>query len=204
MRTFAKVSNIIAIVLLVVAILFQSMAIYAVTTRDTVKELAENQWLIPVWIASLVLLILALVLGLLFKKKERINLLPLLLAAAGTLFSLMVAMALWNALPSQVNLNSINQTQGLTVWRLIYRHLSSVVAGVFIMMACHLNGKASRDERIQRENDMYKEHYDLSGKVLFKDEESTIGLNQYGEDFGEKKPARRLKRSQRAAQRKGE
>lgn len=204
MRTFAKVSNIIAIVLLVVAILFQSMAIYAVTTRDTVKELAENQWLIPAWIASLVLLILALVLGLLFKKKERINLLPLLLAAAGTLFSLMVAMALWNALPSQVNLNSINQTQGLTVWRLIYRHLSSVVAGVFIMMACHLNGKASRDERIQRENDMYKEHYDLSGKVLFKDAESTIGLNQYGEDFGEKKPARRLKRSQRAAQRKGE
>lgn len=204
MRTFAKVSNIIAIVLLAVALLFQSMAIYAVTTRETVKELAENQWLIPVWIASLVLLILALVLGMLFKKKERINLLPLLLAAAGTLFSLLVAMALWNALPSQVNLNSINQIQGLTVWRLIYRHLSSVAAGLFIMVACHLNGKASRDERIQRENDAYKEHYDLSGKVLFKDEESTIGLSQYGEDFGEKKPARRLKRSQRAALRKGE
>lgn len=204
MRTFAKVSNIIAIVLLAVAFLFQSMAIYAVTTRETVKELAENQWLIPVWIAALVLLPVSLVLGMLFKKKERINLLPLLLAAAGSLFSLLVALALWNALPSQVNLNSINQIQGLTVWRLIYRHLSSVAAGVFIMVACHLNGKASRDERIQRENDAYKEHYDLSGKVLFKDEESTIGLNQYGEDFGEKKPARRLKRSQRAALRKGE
>ena len=203
MRTFAKVSNIIAIVLLVVAILFQSMAIYAVTTRDTVKELAENQWLIPVWIASLLLLILALVLGLLFKKKERINLLPLLLAAAGTLFSLMVAMALWNALPSQVNLNSINQTQGLTVWRLVYRHLTSVAAGVFIMIACHLNGKATRDERIQAENDAYKEHFDLSETgAVFKDEESTIGLNHYAEEFGEKAPTRRLKRSLRDKLRK--
>jgi len=203
MRTFAKVCNITAIVFLTIATVIQGFAVHAVG-KSNVTALTENRWLMPVWIAALVLLPVALVLGMLFKKKERINLLPLLLAAVGTLFSLLVALALWNALPSQVNLNSINQTQGLTVWRLIYRHLSSAAAGVLVMVACHLNGKASRDERIQHENDMYKEHYDLSGKVLFKDEESTIGLNQYGEDFGEKKPARRLKRSQRVAQRKGE
>ena len=201
MRIVAKVCNWIAIVLLAVATLFQGFALYAVCTHDE-AYLTENRWLLPLWIAALVLLPAALVVGLLLKKKERINWIPLIMAGVGTLFSLLVALALHDALPSQVNLNSINQTQGLTAWRLTYRHLSSVAAGLFIMVACYLNGTASRDERIQLENDMYKEHYDLSGSPLFKDDGSTIGLNEYGEEFGEKKPQRRLKRSQRVAQRK--
>lgn len=203
MRTVSKVCTIIAIVLLSVALLFQSMALYAITHRDVVTELAENQWLTPAWITSLVLLPVSLVLTMLLKKKERMNLLPLLMAAVGTVLALMVAIALRNALPTQVNMNSINQTQGLTVWRLVYRHLTSVAAGVFIMIACHLNGKATRDERIQAENDAYKEHFDLSETgAVFKDEESTIGLNRYAEEFGEKAPTRRLKRSLRDKLRK--
>lgn len=203
MRTVAKVCMITAIVLLAVALVFQSFALYAVTNLTVKDELASNEWLVPLWIASLILLPVALVLGILFKKKERLPLAPLIMAAVGALFALIVALALWNALPSQVNLNSLNQIQGLTPWRLVYRHLTSMIAGLLIVIACHLNGKATRDERIQAENEAYKEHYNLTDtKAVFKDEESTIGLNTYAEEFSQKAPKRRLKRSLRDKMRK--
>ena len=203
MRIAAKICNITAIVFLSVAVLFQLFALYAITTRDTAPELTQNAWLVPAWSASLVLLPAALVLGMLLKYKERINLLPLIMAVVGTLLSLLVAIALAKALPPLVNMNSMDQTQGLTPWRLTYRHLTSVIAGTLIAFACYLNGKTSRDDRIQAENDAYKEHFDLSNTgVVFKDEESTIGLNHYAEEFGEMAPTHRLKRSLRNKWRK--
>lgn len=203
MRTVAKVCMITAIVLMAVALVFQSFAMYAVTHFTVNDELANNHWLVPLWTVSLILLPVSLVLGFLFNKKERLPLIPLLMAAVGTLFSLIVALALWNALPSQVNLNSLNQIQGLTPWRLVYRHLISVAAGLLIVIACYLNGKSTRDERIQKENDAYKEHYNLTDTAaVFKDEESTIGLNTYAEEFGPEAPKRRLKRSLRDKMRK--
>ena len=75
MRTFAKVCNITAIVFLTIATVIQGFAVHAVG-KSNVTALTENRWLMPVWIAALVLLPVALVLGMLFKKKERINLLP--------------------------------------------------------------------------------------------------------------------------------
>lgn len=203
MRTVAKICMITAIILLTVALVFQCFALYAITHFTVNEELAGNGWLVPLWLASLILLPVSLVLGMLFKQKERLPLIPLLMGAVGALFSLMVALALWNALPSQVNLNSLNQIQGLTPWRLVYRHLTSVAAGLLIVVACHLNGKSTREERIQKENEAYKEHYNLTDtKAVFKDEESTLGLNTYAEEFGEKAPKRRLKRSLREKMRK--
>ena len=203
MRTVAKVCMIIAVVFLAVAVVFQSFALYAITHFTINDELANNSWLVPLWTVSLILLPVSLVLGILFKKKERLPLLPLFVAAVGTLFALIVALALQNALPSQVNLNSLNQIQGLTPWRLVYRHLTSVAAGLLIVIACYLSGKATREERIQAENEAYKEHYNLTDTAaVFKDEESTIGLNTYAEEFGQKAPKRRLKRSLRDKTRK--
>ena len=204
-RTLSAVLAVAGVILLVVAILFQGLALWA-TTIGAPDLIEKTPWLIPCWIASLVLLPVAAVLNRLLKNKENWPLLALAVAAVGAVLALMVALALKDALPTKVSSNvSIGYEQGLDSWKLIYRHLSSVFAGVLLMIAAAINHYASRADRIRRENDQYVSHYDLSGEPIFDDAgESTIGLDTYAE--GAKKPSqpRKLKRSQKAAAKKAQ
>lgn len=175
MRTVSKSLQTLAIILLVVATVFQLLALLGgVLNNSTIQK--DNPWLITMWTAALILLPAAAVLSRVLGERGKLPLITLAVAALGTLLTLLVALALQDAFPAQ--LNNVGQTQGLTPWRLIYRHYSSVVAGVLLIAATILDMVENRRDRIRQENDEYHSIYDLSGDVLFKDD-STLGLTSY-------------------------
>ena len=162
---------------------------------ESVFDKAGNEWLMGLWDATLGLVAAGIVLCMSLKKKETVNWIPLLLAVAGAVVGLVVALKLKSALPAKAG--TAYDVQGLTAWRWIWRHLSPVAAGILTAIAARMNLIATREERILAENEAYKEHYDLSGDPVFTESESTIGLDAYAEDFAEKMPPRKLKRSLR-------
>ncbi len=196
MRSAAKLCLILTTLLLVVSTFFQVLALIS-TKMEENSPLADTPWLVPVWIAALVMLPVSAILCSVLKEHPHWLQLPLLLAVAGGVLALIVALALKNAFPAQTN--EIGMTQGLTAWRLCYRHLSSVAAGVLTAAAAALHMGGCREDRIRRENQEYRSVYDLSGDAVFKDN-STLGLETYADE--KEKPARRLKRSLRHAERK--
>lgn len=204
MRKVAKILRILAIALWAVAafaLLMTWLGTRLLPTGyayESVFDQAGRTWLMPAWDVALGLVAFGIVLGSRFKKKEKLNWIPLLLAVAGAIVAAAVALELKDALPEKVGTQYASQ--GLTAWRLIWRHFSPVAAGVLAAVAARLSHSATRDERIIAENEAYKEHYDLSGDPIFAESESTLGLETYAEDFGVKKPAHRLKRSLRKKQ----
>lgn len=154
-----------------------------------------NGWLMPVWIASVAVLLIAFILCKVFKKQEKLSLIPMVVGLVAAVAALVVALDLKGLLPVQVGLQY--DEQGLTAWRLIWRHLTPVAAGLLAAVSAWLNRRICRDERIAAENAAYTDHYDLSGDPVFSDGESTLGLDAYAEEFGVKKPGHRLKRSLR-------
>lgn len=169
LRTVSACIMTVAVLLLIVSTLFQSLAIYGVS-QGAADVLAEHGWLMPVWIAALVLLPIAAVINPIVKEKEKAPFLPLALALMGALLALIVALTLRDALPVKVGSDvSINNEQGLDSWKLTYRHLSSVFAGVLIAIAAGINHIASRNDRIRTENEQYESVYDLGGDPLFAD-----------------------------------
>lgn len=161
---------VVAVILLIISTLFQSLAIYG-TAIGSPNLLAENGWLLPVWIIALVLLPIAAIVNAVVKKKEQWPLLAVALALVGAVLALIVALELRDLLPLKAGSNvSINNEQGLDDWKLTYRHLSSVFAGGLIAIAAGINHVASRNDRIRKENEEYESVYDLSGDPLFADD----------------------------------
>ena len=202
-RVTSAIIAVTGVILYVIALFFQSLAIWAMTKGAT-DVLEETTWLLPCWIVSLALIPIAAVLNVILKKKENWPLLALVAAAAGTVLALMVALALKDALPVKAgNSVSIGYEQGLDTWKLIYRHLSSVFAGGLLMIAAAINHGVSRNDRIRLENEQYVDRYDLSGEPLFSDKgESTIGLDSYAESITVGPKNRKMKRSQKATAKK--
>lgn len=162
----------------------------------SIFDIEGNEWMMDAWDVALGAVAIGISLCMAFKKRENANWIPLILAVVGAVVALVVALELKSALPAKVG--TAYDVQGLTAWRLIWRHFSPVIAGGLTAVAAYLNCTATRDERILAENEAYKEHYDLSGDPLFTDSgASTIGLDSYAEDFGVKKPTHRLKKSLR-------
>ncbi len=193
MRTLSNICQWIAGVLLVIATVFQLLALLGgVLSNAAIQQ--ENPWLVTMWVAALVLLPVAAVLIRLLAERRAWPVLPLVLAAVGTLLTLLVALALQDTFPAQ--LNSAGETQGLTPWRLAYRHYSSVAAGVLLIVSAILHLVENRQMRIRQENDEYQSIYDLSGEVLFKDN-STLGLDSFADqkDTPQKKRKRSLRRA---------
>jgi len=159
------------VMLLVISTLFQCLSIYAITVGSP-DVFGAAGWLLPVWIAALVLLPAAAIINPIVKKNEKWSFLPLALALVGAALALVVALTLRGAFPVQAGSNvSIHNQQGLSDWKLIYRHLSSVFAGVLTAIAAGMHRIACRDDRIRRENEQYESVYDLSGDPLFTDTE---------------------------------
>jgi len=159
----------VVVMLLVISTLFQCLSIYAITVGSP-DVFGAAGWLLPVWIAALVLLPAAAIINPIVKKNEKWSFLPLALALVGAALALVVALTLRGAFPVQAGSNvSIHNQQGLSDWKLIYRHLSSVFAGVLTAIAAGLNHTACRNQRIRRENEQYESVYDLGGDPLFAD-----------------------------------
>lgn len=159
----------VVVMLLVISTLFQCLSIYAIAVGSP-DVLSDNGWLLFVWIGALVLLPAAAILNPIVKKKEKWPYLPLALALVGAALALVVALTLRDAFPVQAGSNvSVNNVQGLSDWKLTYRHLSSVFAGVLTAIAAGINHIASRNDRIRTENEQYESVYDLGDDPLFAD-----------------------------------
>ncbi|MBE6807361.1 MAG: hypothetical protein E7527_05065 [Ruminococcaceae bacterium] len=190
--------------LLILSTFFQFLGIASVTNLFGHAESAVEISFLPLWILATVLLPVAAVLCGVFSKKENWPYLPMAIALVGTLLALIVVFSMSgvDAFQERFDTRGFNDTLGLTTFSLLYRHGLPVLVGVFLIILCRLNHQSARDARVQAENDAYKEHYQLDGKPLFKDEESTLGLNEYAEDFSVVKKTKKLKKSQKIAKEK--
>ncbi len=184
-------------ILLVISTAFQLLALLGGVLPNQ-EITAKYPWLVTGWVIALSLLVIAFVLDRILKEKGKWPLLPLILSLLGAFLALLTALTLKDAFPTQMG--SDNKTIGLTVWRLCYRHLSSVLVGVLTAITAWIHIAENRARRIRRENEDYRSIYDLSGEPLFKDN-STLGLDYYADDDGTA-PKPKRKRSLRLAEKK--
>jgi hypothetical protein len=187
-KLLLRIVHIIVGALLVLSTLFQLLAMFGGVLFNEYNNLAVTMpWLVPVW--ALMLLALVAAYCLLIKKGSEYPWQPILFAVAlvSAIVAFIVAITLRDALPEHLNVNG--QTQGLTTWRLLYRHMSSVFVGVCLaieaavrwILYCHARKYAT-------------DNADLA--------DSTIGLDGFaGQDDAFAKP-KKPKRSVRRAQKK--
>ncbi len=183
MRIFFKISHWLIGLLLVVSTAFQLLAMFSVIAKSDL--LTTMPWLVPVWAAMLVLLIAAFVL--LVKKGDTMPWPPIILAGAlvAAVAAFVIAITLRDAFPDHLDING--ETQGLTNWRMMYRHMSSALGGALTAIIagvrwalCRLEARLAADAAADRVT-------------------STIGLDAYAGDENATAP-RRKKRSLRKKQ----
>ncbi len=193
MRTISKVFVWLSWIALIPATLFQGGALLSVWLKSQ-SVLEERPWLLPVWAAVILLPIPAqILLGCLYHKKGWTVVCAALVAVAAVL-ALVVLLALRDAFPPQTG---VNGTQGLTAWRLCYRHGLSILAPLMTVAAALLQEAENHALRQRQELEAEGTTIDLSGKPLFRDE-STLGLAHFGGDEADVSAApRKLKRSLR-------
>lgn len=182
MHTAFKVNHIVTGFLLTISTAFQLLALLGgVLLNEHNSFASEMPWLVPVWGGMLPLLIVAFVL--LLKLGDRHPWPPIILIGAliGAIAALIVALALRDALPHHISASG--ETQGLTTWRLLYRHISSVLVGVLIAAEAGIQWGFCHRER-RKAQAAVNDH-----------STSTIGLDSFaGDDSAYDKP-KKLKRS---------
>ncbi len=191
MRIVFKLNHFVGGILLVISTVFQLLAMLGGVLLNEHNNFAEKMpWLVPVWCVMLALLIAAYVL--LLKFGERYPWQPILLAASlvAAFAAFVVALALRDALPDHLNVTGA--THGLTTWKLLYRHLSSVLVGVLIAIEAGIKWIICRRA--------YKKAQAAAEDAVT----STIGLDSFaGDDASYAKP-KKLKRSLRRAKEKAQ
>ena len=183
MRIVFKIVHILVGALLILSTAFQLLAMFGGVLFNTNNNLLTTiPWLVPVWSGMLALLIAAFVL--VVKKGAHYPWQPIILAGAlvGALTALVVAFTLRDALPDHLNVTGA--TQGLTSWKLLYRHVSSSLVGVLIAIEAGVQWI------------LYYRARRKAAAAAADPEQSTIGLDFFGGDEAAAKPKKR-KRSLR-------
>lgn len=165
--------DIVMYILLGIILTFQVLALIGVSTSQ-VTVLKESKGLIPIWIGAIYLIGMSVLFCRVWKKKEKLSLIPLVLGAVGAVLALVVALTLRAALPLQAAGSnvSLNGIQGLNGWRLFWRHYSLAVVGAVSAIVSFIHYKSLRNERVRKENEEYKETFNFSAdNPLFTDEE---------------------------------
>ncbi len=184
MHTAFKVNHVVTGFLLTISTAFQLLALLGgVLLNEHNNFAAKMPWLVPVWSGMLPLLIVVFVL--LLKLGDKLPWPPIILIGAliGAVAALIVALALRDALPQHISV--AGETQGLTTWRLLYRHISSSLVGVLIAAEAGVKWALCRRERRQAE------------AATADPAESTIGLDSFGGDTSAYDKPKKLKRSLR-------
>lgn len=193
MRTLSKILVWLAWIALVPATLFQTGALLSVLMKSQ-SVLQKQTWLLPVWVAVIVLPLAAQILLACLHGKKGWPVVCAVLVLLAAVLALLVLLALREAFPPQTGANG---TQGLTAWRLCYRHGLSILAPLMTVAAALLQELENRALRRRREMEEEGTTLDLSGKPLFRDE-STLGLAHFGGDEAtDAESPRKLKRSLR-------
>lgn len=160
MKALKKIGKVLAVILLVLVLFYQVMGIWGVALSQ-VTAIKEAAWLIPLWIVMMVLLLASLILYRVWKGKEYLPLVTLVISLIGAGLALVVALTLQAALPTQVSATNISQSglQGLDGWKLITRHYSPVAVGVVLAVLSFLRHKQANENRVRKENDSYEEQF---------------------------------------------
>lgn len=188
MRIVFRVLNIVTGVLLVLSTCFQLLALLGGVLLNEYNNLTTQiPWLVPLWCAMLVLLIAIYVLNV--KVGDRYRWQPYLFVGGvvGAIVAFVVAITLRDSLPDQVIISG--EIQGLTTWRLLYRHMSSVLVGVLVAITAVIHRLVSRAEQ-------------RKAGGAFDPTASTIGLDSFGGDNSTFTKPKRQKRSVRRAKQK--
>lgn len=182
MRAAFKVNHIVTGFLLTISTAFQLLALLGgVLLNENNNFAAKMPWLVLVWSGMLALLIAAYVLLLKLGERHPWPSIILVGALVGAVAALIVALALRDALPHHISVSG--ETQGLTTWRLLYRHISSSLVGVLIAAEAGIKWGLDRRERRRAE------------AAAADPAASTIGLDSFaGDDSAYVKP-KKLKRS---------
>ena len=160
-------------VMLVIILTFQVLGLIGASTSEVIA-IKESKGLIPTWIGAIYLIGMSVLLCRLWKRKEKLSLIPLALGAVGAAMALVVALTLRAALPLQAagtNV-SLGGIQGLNEWRLFWRHYSLVVVGAVAAIVSFIHYKGLRDARVRKENEAYQEafNFDKDNPLLEKDD----------------------------------
>lgn len=173
MKALKKFANGAMYVALSVVLFFQVLGLIGTSLSD-VTALKESKWLIPVWIGAVYLIGMGIVLCKVWKKKEKLSLIPLILSVVGAVLALLVALTLQGALPPiYSNGVSLNGWQGLNGWRLFWRHYSLVLVAVITAIVAFIHYKVLRGDRIRRENEAYQEAFRFEDELSLTEEKSS-------------------------------
>lgn len=184
MRIAFKVNHIVTGVLLTISTAFQLLALLGgVLLNENNNFAAELPWLVPVWGGMLALLIAAFVLVVKLGTKHPWPPIILVGALVGAIAAAIVAFTLRDALPYHITV--AGEAQGLTTWRLLYRHISSVLVGVLVAAEAGVQWILCRRERRRAE------------AAAADPAASTIGLDSFGGDDSAYAKPKKLKRSLR-------
>lgn len=187
MRIIQKLNHVICCILLVISTLFQILALLGgVLFNEHNNFAAKMPWLVPVWAGMLVLLIAVYVLLVTLGDRRPWPTIIFVGALVSAFAALMVVFALRDALPGQ--LNATGETQGMTTWKLLYRHASSVAVGILVAIEAAVQWVRCRREHKKAE------------ATITDPASSTIGLDGFAGDDGiayakPKKLKRSLKRA---------
>ncbi len=180
MPYFFKISHWLIGVLLAISTAFQLLALFGGVLFNSYNTITPSlAWLLPLWVFVIIGLIAAFVL--LEKKGDTYPWQPILFAVGLVLAvcAFIVAIQLRYEFPDHLIISG--ETQGLTTWRMVYRHMSSALVGALIALIAAIRWGMHRSAvRAQ------KEALDLGV--------STIGLDSYADGANAAQSPKRRKK----------
>lgn len=115
-------------------------------------------------IIAVALMVIAAVLFVVFK---RFRFVSVIIAAISAVMLVMIGLDIQRIIPEQID--SYGRTIGLTLGRLLYRHLSMTLVLPFMLGGWLFGRAADKADEERRAREGEKAHFDLSGAVLFSD-----------------------------------
>ena len=140
----------------------------AILGATTPAKLQEAKGLIPTWIIMVLMVSGSVVLCKMWKQQEKKLLIPLILGLAGGVLALLVALTLRAALPLQIADTNVSQSglQGLSGWKLFWRHLTPIGIGIGSAIVSFIHFRKLRSERISIEDESYQDNFALEADIL--------------------------------------
>lgn len=119
--------------------------------------------IVPMIIAVALMIVAAV----LFVVLKRFRFISVIIAVVSAVMFVMVGLDIYRTFPEQID--SYGRTVGITLWRLLYRHLSMTLALPFMLGGWLFGRAADKADEERRAKEGETAHFDLSGAVLFSD-----------------------------------
>ena len=173
MRKGKKFLNILLYIFLTLVLFYQVMGLISVTAGPAIlgasapAKLQAAKGLIPSWILMTIAVGLSVVLTKVWRDQEKKLLIPMILGLTGAVLALLVALTLRAALPLQIADTTVSQTgvQGLSGWKLFWRHLTPIGIGIGSAIVSFCHWRKLRSERILKEDESYQENFALESGI---------------------------------------